>query len=216
VLLTVSRSIPSIVLTIKAASEMERGLFVCIRDRAVANARVLRGAPEAVALVGVITIGVSYFAFDHLHRERVTALNERIASQERLLTDCRSKLKEATPDEAATQIQKLTSFLADAQTTLSAAKSKPVSVENRSRDPRRLYADNQPIALISDPRVDLDKKKITFPAVTAEVLLGANKIYEFQDWKLTCGGTQLYSMISDGSGNEYSYSPLACKIVGSR
>ena len=43
---------------------MERGLFACIRDRAVANARVLRGAPEAVALVGVITIGVSYFAFD--------------------------------------------------------------------------------------------------------------------------------------------------------
>ena len=106
---------------------MERGLFAAIRNRVLANARVLIGAPEAVALVGVVSIGVSYFAFDNLHRERVAALNETIASQERLLTDCRSKLKEATPDEAATQIQKLTSFLADAQTTLSAAKSKPVS-----------------------------------------------------------------------------------------
>jgi hypothetical protein len=181
---------------------MERGLFACIRDRAVANARVLRGAPEAVGIVGVITIGVSYFAFDHLHRERVTALNETIASQERLLSDYRTKLKGATPDEAASQNEKLTTLLADAQSSLSAAKSKPVSVENRSRDPRRLYADNQPIALGSDPRVDLDKKKITFPAVNADALLGANETYEFQDWKLTCGGTQLYSMISEGSGNE--------------
>jgi hypothetical protein len=154
---------------------MERGLFACIRDRAVANARVLRKAPEAVALVGVITIGVRYFAFDDLHRERVTALNERIASQERLLTDYRTKLKGASPEEAATQIEKLTTLLADAQTSLSAAKSKPVSVENRSRDPRLLYADNQPIALVSDPKVDSDKKKITFPAVNADALLGANK-----------------------------------------
>jgi hypothetical protein len=161
-------------------------------------------------------MGVSYFALDHLHRERVTALNERIASQERLLGDYRSNLKGATPDEAATQIEKLTRLLAAAQTSLSAAKSKPVSVENRSRDPRRLYADNQPIALVSDPKLDLDQKKITFPTVNADALLGANKTYEFQDWKLTCGGTRLYSMISDGSGNEYSYSPLACKIVGSR
>jgi hypothetical protein len=35
--------------------------------------------------------------------------------------------KGATPDEAAIQIEKLTTLLADAQTGLSAAKSKPVS-----------------------------------------------------------------------------------------
>ena len=195
---------------------MERGLFACIRDRAVANARVLRGAPEAVALVGVITIGVSYFAFDDLHRERVAALNETIASQERLLANYRTKLNGATPEEAASQIEKLASQLAETQRSLSVAKSNPVSVETRSRDPRRLYDDNKPIALASDPKLDLDKKKIIFPAVNADALLGANKTYEFQDWKLTCGGTQLYSMISEGSGNEYSYSPLVCKIVGSR
>jgi hypothetical protein len=79
-----------------------------------------------------------------------------------------------------------------------------------------LYEDNQPIALVRDPKIDLEKKKIAFPTVNAEALLSANKTYEFQDWKLTCGGTQLYSMITDGSGNEYSYSPLTCKIVASR
>jgi hypothetical protein len=32
-------------------------------------------------------LGVSYFALQHFHRERVAAPNDRIAAQERLLTD---------------------------------------------------------------------------------------------------------------------------------
>jgi hypothetical protein len=108
---------------------MERGLFAAIRNRVLANARVLIGAPEAVALVGVVSIGVSYFAFDNLHRERVAALNETIASQERLLTNYRTKLKGASPDEAAKQFEKLASQLAETQRSLSVAKSNPVSVE---------------------------------------------------------------------------------------
>jgi hypothetical protein len=46
--------------------------------------------------------------------------------------------------------------------------------------------------------------------------LGSNKIYEFQDWKLACGGTRLYNMINDGAAREFSYSPLTCKILGNR
>jgi hypothetical protein len=141
-------------------------------------------------------------------------LNEAIASQERLLTEYPTKLKGA--EETKAQIEKLTSQLAEARKSLSETNSKPVSVENRSRDSRRLYEDNKPIALVSDPKVDLEKKKITFPAANADALLGVNKIYEFQDWKLACGGTQLYSTTSDGSASQYSYSPLACRIVGSR
>ena len=151
-------------------SDMEHGLITRIVDRAIANARVIRGAPEAVVLVGIITLGVSYFAFQHFHPERVGALNDRIASQERLLTDYRTKLRGATPDEAATQIEKLTSLLAETQKSLSEAKTKPLSVENRSRDPRRVYDDNNPIALADDPKIDLEKKKITFPVVNAAVI----------------------------------------------
>jgi hypothetical protein len=195
-------------------SNMDPGLLARIIDRVVANARVIRRAPEAVALVGIITLGVSLFAFQHFHRERVAALNDRIASQERLLADYRTKLNGA--EEAAAQIEKLTSSLAETQRSLSEAKSKLVSVEKRSRDPRRLYEDNNPIALTQDPKIDLDKKIVRFPVVNAGVILGTNKVYEFHDWKLACGGTQLYSAISDGSGYEYSYSPLTCKIVGSR
>jgi hypothetical protein len=195
---------------------MEHWFVARIRDRVVANARAIRRAPEVVALVGIITLGVSSFAFQHFHLERVAALSDTIASQERLLADYRTQLKGA--EEAAAQIEKLTSSLAETQRSLNAAKTTPlpVSVENRSRDPRRLYDDNKPIALVRDPKVDLDKKKITFPAVNAEALLGVNKTYEFQDWKLACGGTQLYSMINDGSGSQYSYSPLTCKITGIR
>jgi len=74
-------------------SDMEHGLITRIVDRAIANARVIRGAPEAVTLVGIITLGVSYIAFQQFHRERVAAFNDTIASQERLLADYRTKLR---------------------------------------------------------------------------------------------------------------------------
>jgi hypothetical protein len=200
----------------KVKSEMERGFLARIIDRVAANARVIRRAPEAVALMGIMVVGVSYIGFQHYHRERVAALNERIASQEGLLAEYRTKLKGATPDEVATQIGNLTSLLDDARKSLREAKSKPASVENRSRDPRRLYEDNDPIALTQDPKIDTDRKKIIFPVVSASVILEINKVYEFQNWKVTCGGTQLYSTVADGVGHEYSYSPLTCKILGNR
>ena len=68
-------------------SEMEHGVLTRITDRVVANARVIRGAPETVVLVGIITLGVSAFAFQYYHRERVAALTDRISSRERLLAD---------------------------------------------------------------------------------------------------------------------------------
>jgi hypothetical protein len=194
---------------------MDAGLFARIVDRAVANVRVMRGAPEAIALLGIIALGASYLAFQHINSERVSTLNDRIASQERLLVEYRTKLKGA--EGAAAQIEKLTRSLAEAQESLREARSKPVSMEKQSRDPRRLYEGNNPIALAQDPKVDLEKKTITFPIVNAGVLLEINKVYDFQSWKVVaCGGTQLYNTVSDGAGHGYSYSPLTCKIAGNR
>jgi hypothetical protein len=183
---------------------MEHRFVARILDRVVANARVIRRAPEVVALVGIITLVVSSLAFQHFYLERVAALNDTIASQERLLADYRTKLKGA--DEAAAQIEKLTSSLAEAQESLRQAKTTPVSMGKQSRDPRRLYEGNSPIALTQDPKVDLEKKKITFPIVNAAVILATNKVYEFHDWKLACGGTQMYNMVNDGAAREFSYS----------
>lgn len=195
---------------------MEHGFLARITDRAVANARVIRGAPEAVALAGIITFAISYFAFEHVHREHVVALDERIASQERQLGGYRTKLRGATPDEAAAQIAKLTSLLSETQKSLSEAKNKPPSIENRSRDPRRLYEADNPIAEVQDPKLDLDNQRITFPVVSSVAILGTNKFYEFRNWKLACGSTRFYNMVANGSGYDYSYSPLTCKIVGNR
>lgn len=110
---------------------MEYGFLGRIIDRVIANARVIRRAPEAIVLTAIITLGISFFGFQHFHRERVTALNDRIASQERLVADYRTKLRGATPDEAVTQIEKLTSLLAQTQKALSEQKSKPLSFEKR-------------------------------------------------------------------------------------
>jgi hypothetical protein len=196
--------------------EMQDGFLVRIAEHVTANARVIRRAPETMALTALITLGISYFWFEHFHREDVAALNERIASQERLLTDYRAKLRGATPDETAAQIENLTNLLAETQKSLGEAKSKPVAVENRSRDPRRLYEDDNPIAEVQDPKLDLDNKRITFPVVSSAVILGTNKFYEFRNWNLACGSTRFYNMIPNGSGYDYSYSPLTCKIVGNR
>ena len=94
----------------------------------------------------IAAIGVFYFVLQHFQRERLTALNDRITS--RLLTDYRIKLR-------GRQTRPLAS--------LSEAKSKPALVANRSHDPRRLSEDNNPIAEIQDPKVNLDKKKVMFP-----------------------------------------------------
>jgi hypothetical protein len=184
---------------------MEHGFLVRIIDRVVANARVIRGAPETVALTGVITLGVSYFGFQHFHQERLAVLNDRIASQERVLAEYRTKLKGA--EEAATQIENLTRSLAETQESLREAKSKPISVEKQSRDPRRLYEGNIPIALAQDPKVDLEKKKITFPIVSAAVILGTNKVYEFPtgNWRAAALKCTTWSMMMQ---HESSLTPL--------
>src|SRR6516225_1738005 len=189
---------------------MGYGLLSRIIDRLVANARAIRGAPEAVSLVVVVAVGTSSFGFRH-YRERLADLNERLASQDRLLIEYRTKLT-----DGGTQIEKLTAALADVEKRLRAAKAIPGSVEDRSRDPKSLYEDNNAIAQVQDPKIDLDQKRITFPSVNSANLLQTNKLYEFQNWKLACGGTRLHNMISDGASREFSYSHLTCKIVGSR
>ena len=179
-------------------------------DRFVANARVIRGAPEAILLVVIVGIGISGFGFQH-YRERLADLNAQLMPRDRLLTEDRTKLT-----EAEARVAKLTSALAAVEKRLRAANDRPVLVENPSRDPHSLYEDNNPIAQVQEPKIELDQKKVTFAAVNSGYILQTHKLYEFQSWKLACGGTRLYNMVSDGASPEFSYSPLICKIMGSR
>ena len=171
--------------------KMEHGLVARIADRMTADARMVKEAPKVVfVLLGIMTLGLSYLVLQEFHRERLAVLNDRIASQEALL--------------------------GDTQKALNDVKNRVTSLENLPRDPRRLYQDDSIMALVQDPKVDLDKKTVMFPAVTSKVLLGNDKIYEFQNWKLACGGTRLYNSVSTGATHEFNYSPLTCKIVGNR
>ncbi len=195
---------------------MEYGLVARIADRMMANVRVAKGAPEVFALLGIITLGLSYLVLQEFHRERLAVLNDRVASQEALLGEYRTKLKGATPEQAASQIEQLTKLLGDTQKALNDVKNRVTSLETLPRDPRQLYKDNSAMAIVQDPKIDLDKKTVMFPAVTSKVLLGNDKIYEFQNWKLACGGTRLYNAVSTEETHEFNYSPLTCKIVGNR
>ena len=189
---------------------MQSGFLSRSIDRLVANARVIRGAPEAILLVVIVGIGISGFGFQH-YRERLADLNAQLMPRDRLLTEDRTKLT-----EAEARVAKLTSALAAVEKRLRAANDRPVLVENPSRDPHSLYEDNNPIAQVQEPKIELDQKKVTFAAVNSGYILQTHKLYEFQSWKLACGGTRLYNMVSDSASPEFSYSPLICKVVGSR
>src|SRR2546428_9740583 len=53
-----------------AIPNMANGLVARIADRIVANARVVKGAPEAIAFLGIMTLGLSYLVLQEFHRER--------------------------------------------------------------------------------------------------------------------------------------------------
>ena len=185
---------------------MQSGFLSRSVDRLVANARVIRGAPEAILLMVIVGTGIGGFGFQH-YRERFADLNAQLASRDRLPTEYRTKLT-----EAETQVVKLTSVLAATEKRLTAANDRSISVENRSRDPHTLYEDNNPIAQVQDPKIDLDQKKVTFAVVNSGYILQTSKLYQFHDW------ARLYNMVSDGASPEFSYSPLICKLweVGDR
>jgi hypothetical protein len=187
-----------------------------VRNRVLANLAGIKTAPEVFLLLTVVAIGVWYLAFQRIEGEHLAALENKIAEREALITEYRSKLNGATPEQAANEIEKLTKSLADAQRNLNEAKTKAASVDVRPRDPWSLYEEDNPIAVVRDPKIDLDNKKITFPVATSRVILGINKSYQFQNWKLACGSTQVYNAVRNGAAREFSYAPLTCKIVGNR
>jgi hypothetical protein len=182
-----------------------------VLNRVRSNFVGIKAAPEAFLLLMIITIGVSYLAFQRAEGGHLAVLENKIAEREALITEYRSKLNGAT-----NEIEKQTKTLADAQSNLNEAKTKAASVNAKPRDPRSLYEEDNPIALVRDPKIDLDNKKITFPVVTSSVILGINKSYQFQNWKLACGSTQVYNAVRNGTAREFSYAPLTCKIVGNR
>jgi cell division protein FtsL len=196
---------------------MDRGFVGWLGNRVPTNVAGIKAAPEAFLLLIIITLAVSYLASQRSHNKHVAVLDQKIAEREALLTDYRSKLNGASPQQAANEIEKLTKTLADAQRDLNEAKTKAASVNVKPRDPRSLYDEDNPIAAVRDPKIDLNNKKITFPVATSSVILGINKSYQFQNWKLACGSTQVYNTIrNNGAAPEFSYAPLTCKIVGNR
>ncbi len=125
---------------------MDAGSVAWARNRALRNFAGIKAAPGAFLLLMVITIGVSYLAFQRVQAEQLAILENKIAEREALIAEYRSKLNGAT-----NEIEKLTKTLADAQRNLNEAKAKAASLEVRPRDPRSLYDEDNPIAAVRDP-----------------------------------------------------------------
>jgi hypothetical protein len=188
---------------------MQGGFLARVVDRARANVGGVRAAPEAFALLAIIAFGIPCFGLRHVYGERLAVLEGKLTAQRALLADYRTELRRASPEPAGAQIERLREMAAGTQ-----ARAK--DHDARPRDPQRLYTDNIPVALVGNPTVNMDEKTVTFPEVTAGVLLATDRPYEYQNWKLSCGGTQSYSALGDGATREFSYSHLICRIVGGR
>jgi hypothetical protein len=190
------------------------GLAAAIIGRAKANWTAVKAAPEALVALAIVTFGLSYLSARHSYDERLAVLESGLASREALLADYRTRLRGASPEQAAAQIQRLGRLAADLQNRLDAEKTKLAAAALRVRDPQQLYEDDNPVARVHDPKVDLAGQTVTFPLVTSGVLLATDRPYRYQKWKLICGGTQSYSTQGSGGGTEFDYSHLICRIVG--
>jgi hypothetical protein len=178
-------------------------------DRARTNADGVSAAPEAFVVLAIIAFGIPCFALRHSYGERLAVLESKLATQQALLADYRSKLRDASAGQAAAQVDEPTALAAGMQES---GKGR----DHPSRDPQRLYADDVSVALVAAPTVNSDEKTLTFPEVTTRTLLAMDRPYEYKNWKLSCGGAQFYSALGYGTAREYSYSHLICKIVGDR
>jgi hypothetical protein len=180
------------------------GFLARVVDRARVNADGVSAAPEAFVVLAIVAFGIPCFALRQSYRERLAVLESKLATQQALLADYRAKLRGAFAQQAAAQIEELTAM---------AAGTRGKDRDHRTRDPQRLYADDVPVAWVAAPTVNSDEKTLTFPEVTAVMLLATDRPYEYKNWKLSCGGTQSYSALGT---REFSYSHLICKIVGDR
>jgi hypothetical protein len=175
-------------------------------DRARANADGVGAAPEAFVLLAIVTFGIPCFVLRQSFGERLAVLEIKLATQQALLADYRTRLRAASAAEAAPPIEE----------PAAGAPAGDRDGDRRTRDPQRLYADDIPVALVAAPAVNADEKTLTFPEVIAGMLLATDRPYQYKNWKLSCGGAQFYSAPRDEATREFSYSHLICKIVGER
>src|SRR5215472_17505033 len=99
---------------------MTYGFVARLPDR-LAGAQPVRRLLEAAAVLAIIAIGTAFFLLQRTHQERIAALNERIAAQERLLSEYRSWLNGATAEDAAARIDDLSRRLEEAHRSLNEA-----------------------------------------------------------------------------------------------
>ena len=182
------------------------GFFERMVERARANADGVSAAPEAFVVLAIVAVGIPCLVLRQSYGERLTVLQGKLATQQALLAEYRTRLRGASTGEAAAPAEK--------PSASAGIKTRGEDRDHRTLDPQQLYADDLPVALVAAPPVNSDKKTLTFPQITARGLLATDRPYEYKNWKLSCGGVQSYSVLHAGAAREFSYSHLICKIVG--
>src|SRR6266576_6777842 len=100
---------------------MGRGFVIRVRNRTRTNLVGIKAAPEAFLVLMIITIGVSYLVLQRNQNAHLAVLENKIAEREALITEYRTKLNGATPEQAANEIEELKKTLAETQRNLNEA-----------------------------------------------------------------------------------------------
>jgi hypothetical protein len=85
------------------------------------------------------------------------------------------------------------------------------------RDSNNLYQSNTPVATVHDPKLDKEKKTITFAEARTPtgMRLDVDSIFEYRYWKLRCSG-QPQDAAASRLPQPLSYPNLVCHIEGYR
>ena len=131
---------------------MEHGFVAWFLDPCHENMRVVKQAPEAFLIMGLLVSVVVYLAVSKFHEERFADLGERIAFLDDRVSDYQTRLKGASPEEAAKEITKLNNQLSAAETKINALQK---TLSLRSFPPRQLAEIGAAVSDFKDIALDI-------------------------------------------------------------
>src|SRR6516164_224054 len=91
------------------------GFLARVVDRARVNADGVSAAPEAFVVLAIVAFGIPCFALRQSYGERLAVLESKLATQQALVADYRTKLRGAFAQQAAAQVEELSALAAGVQ-----------------------------------------------------------------------------------------------------
>jgi hypothetical protein len=171
---------------------------------------VVKSAPYPFILALLVAIGAIWFVLNNFIYGTVLAnknaeidlLNGRVAAYQ-------DKLKGATPEQAAGEIQSLRDQLTETKKQLTA-------IINPPRDPNSLYQRGQRVGVVAGAQIDSSNKLVIFQQMTVSGELDQATNVEFRNLILSYQRSDTITQARMGLSGSSTYYNARFSIVGNR